>query len=253
VNKVLILGKTFLLELLREKLLFGAIIIAIVLSILSAILGSLSFAEKSRIIFHLSISATHLVTLGLVIFFGASSLHKEVEKQTCLLVLARPVTRTQFYIGKFLAISGLVLIVNLILGTLIFFITPESMNLFNLLVIFLGVYLEILVVLALSLFFSVFLSVPVALFAAVGTFLLGHWLPELAFFASKSESHVFKVIADIVHWTCPHLFKLNWRSFEYLTEGVSEQTIVWGLLHSLAWISLLITVGSRIWRQKDLV
>lgn len=252
-SKVLILSKTFLLELLRERLLFGALIVAVVLSVMSAILGSLSFAEKSRIIFHLSVSASHLVTLGLVIFFGASSLHKEIEKQTCLLVLARPVSRTQFYIGKFLAISGLVFLVNIILGSLIYLIIPEEVSIQNLLSVYLGVFLETLIVLAASLFFSVFLSVPVALFAGVGTFMLGHWLPELEFFAQKSENPTFKMVSDIVHWICPHLYKLNWRSFEYLTEGIIPSTVLWGFAHAVSWILFLIVVGSKLWKGKDLV
>lgn len=43
---------------------------------------------------------------GLVLFFslGSGWLHKELDRQTCLLVLARPVSRTQFFLGKFLGI-----------------------------------------------------------------------------------------------------------------------------------------------------
>lgn len=195
-KKTFLLAKVFLLELLREKLLLGGLIVGLVLCIFSGILGSLSFSEKSRIIFHLSFSAIHLVCLGIVVFFGASALHKEVEKQTCLLVLARPVTRTHFYLGKFFAIAGLFVLMLVILGSLVVVLLSDPVSITNFLFILAGVVLEISTVLAVSLFASVFLSVPVALFASFGIFLLGHWLPELHYFSQKSENLLFIQISN---------------------------------------------------------
>ncbi len=252
-KNTLILAKVFLLELIREKLLVVGIALSVALSLLGMVLGNLSFDERSRIIFHLSLSALHLVSLGLVVVFGSTVLAKEIEKQTCLLVLIRPVSRVQFYIGKFLAISGLVLIFQLLVSVVIGFLIGEELKVGSYLMIFSGFYLENALILAATLFVSVLIRPSLALFFGVGFFLIGNWIPEFEFFAAKSESFVFRAIGSTIRYWFPNLYRLNWRSFTLLNEGVPMSDYLNSLAHGFCWLGLLLVLGSWFWKRRDLV
>lgn len=100
--KVWTLARTTLREMLRERVFMVAVLIAIVLLALSFLLGALSFAEQRKILADFGFLAVQISGLGVSLFAGAYLLAKEIEKQTCLLILSRPVTRSQFILGKLL-------------------------------------------------------------------------------------------------------------------------------------------------------
>ena len=86
--------------------------IAVALIALSFLLGALSFQEKQRILAHFGWLAIQLSSLGISLFLGSYWLHNEMDRQTCLLILARPIARDQFLLGKFLGVICLSFIIQ---------------------------------------------------------------------------------------------------------------------------------------------
>ncbi|MEO6907498.1 MAG: ABC transporter permease subunit [Abditibacteriaceae bacterium] len=62
------------------------------------------------------------ITMLMAIFLGVSLVPPEIERRTILTILAKPVNRMEFILGKFLGLC-LTLLVNLVLMVLIFFTT----------------------------------------------------------------------------------------------------------------------------------
>ena len=88
--KVWTLARTTLREMLRERVFMVAVLVAIALLGLSFLLGALSFAEQRKILTDFGFLAIQISGLGISLFSGAYLLAKEIEKQTCLLILSRP-------------------------------------------------------------------------------------------------------------------------------------------------------------------
>jgi Cu-processing system permease protein len=248
-----VLAKVFLLELIREKLLLVGLAVAIALSLLSLALGNLSFDESNRIVFHLSMAALHMVSMGLAVIFGSTALIKEVERQTCLMVLVRPVSRMQFYIGKFLAVAVLIGLFQLIVSTVIAFLMGPAFVFGSYVLILAGLYLEVLVILGAAMMASMLVRPSLAIFFGIGVFLVGNWIPEFEFFASKSDSALFKTLGSTIRWWCPNLFRLNWRSYSVLTESVPPEAFINSVLHGLSWLGLFLICGVLFWKRRDLV
>ena len=89
------LVRVSLLEFMREKIVWICMFIAVALIALSFLLGALSFQEKQRILAHFGWLAIQLSSLGISLFLGSYWLHNEMDRQTCLLILARPIARDQ--------------------------------------------------------------------------------------------------------------------------------------------------------------
>ena len=100
-------------EALRNRLLYTLLFFAVALIGFSILIASLSYVEGERIIQDLGLASIRLFSVGIAIFVGIGLIHGEVERRTIYTILAKPVRRSEFLLGKFL---GLLLAVWLQLG-----------------------------------------------------------------------------------------------------------------------------------------
>ena len=88
-------------EIIRDRILYGLVVFALLLIGVSLVLGQLSFAEQMRISIDFGFAAIHFSAVILSIFIGSTLVSKEIDKKTVMTLLARPITRFQFLFGKF--------------------------------------------------------------------------------------------------------------------------------------------------------
>ncbi|AHI05093.1 pilus biogenesis protein and ABC-type transporter [Bdellovibrio bacteriovorus W] len=254
--KVLTLALTTFREQIRERLFLVVIIIAAALLGLSFLLGALSFAEQTKILTDFGFLAVEITSLGVALFSGAYLIAKEIEKQTCLLILARPISRSQFILGKYLGLLFLITLFNFAISLVLWILlglwkTPEQFGAF--ISISLSLWLESAVVLSFVLFWSLVVRPVLALGAGVGLFLLGHWLEDLKFFANKSGDEVFIFMADAAVWVTPQFYRSNWKSAYFLEKGIPLENVTWMILHLCAWIVIYVLASNFVFRRKDIV
>ncbi|MNJ92479.1 ABC-2 family transporter protein [compost metagenome] len=253
-SKVFTLAKNTFIEMLHEKLFFVVVIVAVLLFGLSFLLGALSFDEQMKILADFGFLAIQLSSLGIALFSGSYLLSKEIEKQTCLLVLARPVSRDQFIVGKFLGVLILNTLLVLFLGlALALLLGIDGNQLISYLEICISLWLESTVILALVLWLSLVIRPVLALAFGFVIFLLGHWLGDLAFFAEKSKELVFINLIKVLHWIVPNFYRMNWKSSFYLKEGIAPSEFGWMLIHTGGWVLILILAANYFFRRKDIV
>jgi ABC-type transport system involved in multi-copper enzyme maturation permease subunit len=240
-------------EFIREKFVLISLFVAIFLFGFSQILGALSFDEKIRILAHFGYLAIYLSGMGIAIFLGSYTMHKEMEKQTCLLVLSRPVSRTQFLLSKFVAILALVTLIDFVLLLFLKLLLGSAFAEAKMLLVFMGIWLEQSILLSLALLGSVTLRSSIAVLASIGVVLIGHWVEEVAFFAKRTQDPLFLVVSKVAKTILPNLYQMNWRSVYFLEKGVSDDQIAWVLLHALGWVCFSLSLACYSFRRKDLV
>ncbi len=240
-------------EFLREKVVWIALFIAFLLFAISFLLGALSFNEQQRILAHIGWSTIQLSTLGMGLLMSANWLHKEMDRQTCLIVLARPVTRDQFLVGKFLPIALLISVVQFVLALMLYALLEFSFPMENFFKVYFGTLNEVLVVLSITFFLATVTRPAIAFVAGISSFLIGNWSQEIEFFGEKTQNIVYIVVAKIGKYLFPNLFQFNWRSVYFLENGVSSGQVLWVMLHGWGWILLMIFLAIFVFRRKDLV
>lgn len=255
-SKVWTLAKTTLREMLREKVFFVVIVIALVLIALSFLLGALSLAEQRKILTDFGFLAVQIALLGISLFSGAYLLAKEIEKQTCLLILSRPVTRDQFILGKICGVLALNTLLMLFLSVLLWALLglwaePKLWGTFA--EICLSLWFESAVILGLVIWLSLVVRPVLALSAGFVFFLLGHWLGDLAFFAEKSKEVVFIQAVKALHWVVPNLYRLNWKSAYFLEKGLAASDVMWMVAHMTGWFLIYVLLTNFFFRRKDIV
>lgn len=208
---VWIIATNTLRENLRDKILAYLLIFALALLGLSVLLGHLSLAEQTKIITDMGLAAINLVGVIIAIFVGISLVSKEVERRTIYTLLARPITRTQVVVGKYLGLV-LTLWVNLVLMTAGFFLVlwinqaPIHWPLVQAVEL---IFIELIVLVALALLFSTFSTVALSAALSLGLYIVGHLTGDLKDIALRSQDVLLQMVMTGLYYLLPNLEILN--------------------------------------------
>ncbi|MGE0762503.1 MAG: ABC transporter permease [Bdellovibrionales bacterium] len=241
-------------EIIRDRILYGICVGAVLLIGLSLALGELSFAEQARITTSFGLTSIQLSAVILSIFLGSSLVTKEIEKKTIMTLLVRPVTRTQFLLGKALGLLFLqVTVMTLLAGVLLLIYVNINLEIqYQVFVALHGILLEAIVLLGLALFFSIFATPMMVVAFTAGLFIIGHWLDSLAFFFSKGEVNmVSKFLSKVLPQIVPNLDRFNWRSAVVYGDAIAFNEVLLTSGYAAAWFALLIGAAGYIFRRRD--
>jgi len=240
-------------ENLRDKILYNLLIFAALLMGASTLLGSLTIAEQEKIIADMGLAIINLIGVIIAIFVGIGLVSKEIERRTIYTILAKPISRSQFILGKYMGLV-ITLGVNLVVMFAVFVFTLWMTQVTITMVLAQAVVLmmvEFLVVTATALFFSTFSTPTLSAAMTLGLFLIGHLTSDLKALAEKSSSEVTKTIMTALYYLCPNLEVLNIKG-----QAVSGLSLAWSYqlsatLYGLFYASLLLAGAVAIFQKRD--
>jgi ABC-type transport system involved in multi-copper enzyme maturation permease subunit len=256
-KSICVIGVNTYREVIRDRILYGIVVFALLLIGLSVVLGGLSFAEQAKISADFGFAGIQIGASILAIFVGSTLVAKEIDKQTILTLLARPITRTQFILGKFVGLILVILTVMAglaaVLAGLLLFLQLPITGLFA--VALYGVILEALVLVSCTLMFGVISRPIMTVIFASSIFLLGHWvsslegLMKMKSIASEPTFQIGVKVAKII----PNLERFNWRSAPIYNIDVPFQDLAYATVYAIGWMIVFLALTSFIFRRRDFV
>jgi Cu-processing system permease protein len=249
---VVVAGNTFK-ETFRDKILYNLVFFALLLIGASVLLGTLTIGEQSKIVNDLGLAAINLVAVIIAIFVGIGLVTKEIERRTIYTILARPITRVQFILGKYLGLTFIV-VVNIaimfamFLGTVWLSGNAIYGSLFQAVEFIL---VETLLVMAIAMFFSTFSSSTLSATMTLGFYVIGHLTSDLKGIAEKSQNQLTESVLTALYYLCPNLELLNIKgqaaSGVLVEMGYQVTATAYGLLYA----GLLLTGACLIFQRRD--
>ena len=240
-------------ESLRDKILYHLVLFAGLLIGFSVFLADLSITEHHKIIADVGLAAINFTGVVIAIFIGISLVNKEIERRTIYTIMARPISRSLFIMGKYFGLV-LTLFVNVSIMLGVFVVTlwlyhvPISASLFQAVQL---IFVEILVVTALALFFSTFSSSTLSAILTIGLYVIGHLTADLRTIAANSGSAVAKMVVDVLYYCCPNLEMLNIKGQAAVGIVVTPQYLMLASLYGMTYAAVLITGGCLIFQRRD--
>ncbi len=116
--RVLAIASNTLLELVRLKVFYFLLIFALVLIGSSAFMVKFSFQEQFQVLKDVSLGAMSIFTWLLAVLATAMLLPKDIEDRTLYTILAKPVPRFEYLLGKLLGVLALLLISTAVMAAL---------------------------------------------------------------------------------------------------------------------------------------
>ncbi|MCS6837295.1 MAG: ABC transporter permease [Bdellovibrionaceae bacterium] len=241
-------------ELARQKIVLLLIFLGFFLLGLSVLFTKLTFDERLRILVHVGFGAIQIVLLLLALFVGGYSLHRELEKQTLFMVLARPLSRSKIFWGKFLGIFLVILFFHVVLFGIHYHLVGSVIK-YPLRFVWAHLFLliEIFCIAGVTFGVSAILKPPLAIGIGVSVWIVGYWLDDLIFFAKRAQMVFYELVAFFAKYLFPRLsIGSELRGIYFLHEGT---IVYWGGLHALQIVLfplILLIIGEWVFLKKDL-
>lgn len=240
-------------EAIRDKVLLTLLVFALLVMGSAKVIQPLALGEEGKIVKDVGLSAITLFGVLIAVLVGGRLVYKEVEKRTVYIVLAKPVRRWEFVVGKYTGLM-LVLLASMVIMTAGFYaillvtgITPSAYLLYSLLM----TVFELAVITAVAILFSTFVT-PIA--SAVFTFavyFVGHLSRDLRMLAAMSPSPVVKALSQFLYYVLPNLANFNIRGEVVHNVLLDPQALVLSALYALVYAATLLLISVIVFSRKD--
>ena len=239
-------------ELARNKLLYLIAIFCVLLILGSLLLTTLSIGQFERIINDVSLAGIQLSGVLVAIFIGVNLVAGEIDRRTVYITLAKPVSRTQFLVGKYLGLCATMLVLVAVMGAVLFAllrtiaIAPGVATAGALVLIF----VELCILAAFAMVFSSFTTQTLGVMFTAGVFLIGHLAGDLHAFAQRlggTGGAVLSGIASVI----PNLDLLNLKVQAANRLPVTVPFIAHSALYGLTYAAIALSVAAFIFQRRD--
>jgi Cu-processing system permease protein len=110
-------------EAVRDKVLYGVLGFGCFVLFFTLAIAELSLHEQSRVIEDVGLASISLFSVIVSVFLGSSLLYKEIERKTLYVILPKPISRTEFLLGKYFGIVVTAVVFIGLMGSLQLWIT----------------------------------------------------------------------------------------------------------------------------------
>jgi ABC-type transport system involved in multi-copper enzyme maturation permease subunit len=253
-------------ESVRDRVPYAIVVFAVLLISASYLISQLTAGQDLKIIKDLGLASLSMFGLAIAVFIGVGLVTKEVDKRSVYGLLTKPLSRTEFMLGKY---AGLVMTiaVNLSVMTVALYAVLFYSDLVadaglraswdapavdpRMLVAILLIFAELMLVTALAVFFSSFSSPLWATLLTLGLWVAGHFNADLRNFGAIVDSAAAVWIARAVYYVIPNLSPFDIKSEVVHGIPVAASHVAYTLAYAALYIGILLTASITIFSRRD--
>lgn len=239
----------------RNKMFYLLVFFGILFALSSKLISFLTLGDSMKVLKDTGLAAINFFCVLIAIFTGINLVYKEIEKKTIFNILSKPVSRDHFIIGKFFGLALTMLVALAAMAAIFFllvFLAGGGFD-FKLLLYFFMLYLELLIIVAISLLFSSFSTPILSFIFTVSLYLIGHIMWTFNEFKSLLQSKLWIKLAQALYYILPNLDKFNIKNEVVLDLPLQTTTILFAILYGLVYILALLTVTVMIFRKREFI
>ena len=244
-------------EAVRDRVLYNLIFFALLMMGAAILVGQISIGIERLVIINLGLSAISIFGLVMAVFIGVGLVYKEIERRTLYSLLAQPIRRSEFLLGKYAGLL-LTLAVNTFLMTLglaaaLFYVgRPFVRSDASILVAVYFILLELALVTALALFFSCFSSPMLSTLFTLGIYVTGVLARDIRNLGELTHNPALKGMTQILYYIVPNFHNFNVIAAAAHGESISAALAGQNTLYAALYVALLLMASAAIFSRRDL-
>ena len=248
-------------EAVRNRIFFVLALFALVMLFVSLALSSGSLHQEVRLMKDSGLFLTSTCCVLISIFVGVNLVYKELERKTIYTIMPKPIDRSQFLLGKYLGLAFVMLLLVIMMGSLLagllFSVGGEvGVELFQ---AYYMAYLEILIIIAVALFFSSFSTPFLSGLMTLGYFLVGRFVDRLMVLqvggssnsteATEQVDATVRTLANLF----PDLSVFNLTEQVVYGRPISADYVLHGSITAFTYIGLGLLLAVVLFSRRDFV
>lgn len=256
-KNVFIVATNTFREAVRDRVLYNLVFFALLMMVAAILVGQVSIDIEKSVIISLGLTSISVIGLFIAIFIGVGLVSKEMDKRTLYALLAKPLKRWEFLLGKYFGLL-LTLTVNTaamalgLYGALWTVKHPlEKVDAYVLVAVFL-ILLKLALIVALAMLFSCFTTPFLAIL-----FTAGIYVAEV-FAADLREMKVVRLDAatvkflHMISYALPNFENFNVMGAVSHGRGVPGGLVGYATLYAILYGAIILSIASAIFSRRNL-
>jgi ABC-type transport system involved in multi-copper enzyme maturation permease subunit len=239
-------------EAVRDRILYLMLAFALVMIVASRFLSMLTIGSEVKIVKDVGLSAISVFGVMTAIFVGVSLVFKEIDKRTIYTLLAQPVRRWQFVVGKF---TGLVLVLTMnvlaMAAVLLALVAAHGESPAPLVPAIVLILIELLVVTAFAILFSTYTNPILAALGTVVVYLVGHLIWSFELLRSRLPDGPGRIACDVLYWVLPNLDRLDVKALAVHGVPVEASYLAGGALYGLGYATAVLVIACAVFERRE--
>jgi ABC-type transport system involved in multi-copper enzyme maturation permease subunit len=259
---ILTIARNTFRENIRDKILYNLILFALIMILSAIALGQLTLGHEDKVIVDLGLSSISIFGTLVAIFIGISLVYKELERRTVYSLLAKPIHRHEFILGKYLGLlcTLFVNVVVMAFGVALTLAFHGGVGYRAYLLLMPAVYLIFLslaLTTALALLFSTFSTPALSALFTMFLWVIGHFNRDLLDFGRLTQSISFRRVCNILYYLLPNISNfdvINSRNVIQSAayhQSIDPVAVVWITLYGLLYCAALLLLSIAIFSRRD--
>jgi ABC-type transport system involved in multi-copper enzyme maturation permease subunit len=244
-------------EAVRDRVLYNLVFFALVMIAASILVGQVSIGIEQMVIVTLGLSAISVIGLLIAVFIGVGLVSKEMDKRTLYALLAKPVHRWQFLLGKFgglvltLTVNTIAMAIGLFLALSLIKQSGEHLQ-GSVLVAVYFILLKLALVVALALLFSCFTTPLLSILYTAGLYVAGLFVAEMRTFQSDTMSLAMRSLLRWLSYLLP-----NFENFDVMAAAAHGRAIPTALIaqntaYAVLYCAVVLAAAAAIFTRRNL-
>lgn len=284
-GRVYVIANLTARETLRQPLLYIVLLITTALLFISPLFVLFSFEEEMRLRMVRDVGLAAITFAGIIIAILTAELvvTSEIERQTTLTLLSKPVSKLQFIIGKFLGIIIGIVFVMIFLGlifSLVYWLNeglPKLKDSYmageylnnpsgvwqdtgkflreEIVLLIKGVFacfLQIMVLTAAAIALAIFFPLAITGGGCITFFILGHMSTYIYSGLAQSNSVFLQIPGKIIYTLLPNLTNFNVASLVATQSPLSWGYLIWLTLYAVVYSGFILTITSIVFAKREI-
>ncbi|MEM7556137.1 MAG: ABC transporter permease subunit [Cyanobacteria bacterium P01_A01_bin.84] len=253
---IFVLSKNVFKEVVRDRIFYIIGFYIVILSIVFILLPEFAATTENKIFPDFGLALINVLGLIVAVFVGTGMVNKEIDKRTILMLVAKPVSRSEFIIGKYLGLSS-------VLGTLIFLMTgifigfleygKISYSLASVMIFSLFLLLELSLITAVAITLSIFTSTLLATALTFAVYLMGNISQKVLELGHQSDNFGMKRLTQAIYLIVPDLSRFNLKNdVVYGVQALPDfSALTTSAIYSLLYCVMLLAIAILVFAQRE--
>jgi ABC-type transport system involved in multi-copper enzyme maturation permease subunit len=244
-------------EAVRDRVLYSLVFFALLMMAAAILVGQISIGIENLVIVSLGLSAISVIGLLIAIFIGVGLVYKEMDKRTLYALLAKPVHRWEFLLGKFaglvltLAVNTAAMAAGLFVVLLFVKHSLERADVAIVIAVYF-ILLKLALIVALAMLFSCFTTPLLSILFTSGLYLAGLFVQEMRTFHTRTPNPALEGVLRSLSYFLP-----NFQNFDVMAAATHGRTIPGSLIlentmYTLVYCLIVMLTAAAVFSRRNL-
>lgn len=241
-------------ETVREQVLYLTLLFTLVLVAAARLLPEFSAEGAGKMTLDAGMAAIEIVGLIVAVFVGTNLVNKEIDKRTIFILIAKPMSRAEFVLGKHLGISAVIAVLVALMSAIfivVMALAKVPLHTGAILVANFFIFWQLMLLGAIAILFGTFTSSLIASLLTFAAYLGGNLSRDILSLGEVTRNPGLNGITRTLYLLLPDLSRANLKNEAIYSILPSVADLFNNGIYILAYALLVLAIAILIFANRQ--